>query len=284
MSLGLHIVILAPLVLVHPSSSTADTQQPNVTPTASIAAVRRQMTASTTIAKPRVAAPAVAQIDSDLPQMPERQPGAPSENVELKPIARAAGTKTEESRGGGPYYSAPQVEFFGNRLEARKVCFVVDASGSMLGLFSTVRRHLTDSISALQPDQYFAVIFFNNLQYESFSGTLARATPSAKSAAASFINSIQPSGPTNPMAAIKKAMLSRDASGEAPGIIYFLTDGFDLAPRDSDAIITEIRALRKQLAPQTRINTIGFWAQPHDCQVLQKIAEQSGGRFTAVTD
>jgi hypothetical protein len=77
-------------------------------------------------------------------------------------------------------------------------------------------------------------------------------------------------------------MRCRDSSGEAPAVIYFLTDGFDLAPRDADDLPAAVGSLRKQLAPAAKINTIGFWTQPHDCDVLKKIATDSGGEFVNV--
>ena len=53
-----------------------------------------------------------------------------------------------------------QIEFFGSRVEHRKVCYLVDCSGSMRGIFGRVQKELIDSIGKLQPDQYFYVIFF----------------------------------------------------------------------------------------------------------------------------
>jgi len=203
--------------------------------------------------------------------------------VSLTPIARSASADAKSSPVTRSRYTAPQVEFFGSRLDQRKVCFVVDASGSMLGLFSAVRAHLADCIQGLQPDQYFSVIFFNNNVYESSPGAIVRATQAAKTAAASFAKSIEPAGPTNPLAAIERAMRARDASGDAPALIYFLTDGFDLTPRAADDLPAAVEALRKQLAPGVKINTIGFWTEPHDCDVLRKIARQSGGQFVSVT-
>ena len=41
-------------------------------------------------------------------------------------------------------------------------------------------------------------------------------------------------------------------------------------------------AMRKQMAPQAVRHTIGFWTAPADRQILQQMAERSGGTFTSV--
>jgi Mg-chelatase subunit ChlD len=282
-SLGLHAAIFLPLAFLRPAPPVAQAAS-NITPTARVEAIRNATRESVLLPKPRVVGPAaLADSPRDLAQISSDLPRSVKPNETLKPIARSASADSRTAPVTRSRYTAPQVEFFGSRLDQRKVCFVVDASGSMLGLFSAVRTHLIDSIQGLQPDQYFSVIFFNNKVYESSPGAIVRATQAAKTAAASFANAVQPAGPTSPLAAIERAMRSRDASGDSPALIYFLTDGFDLAPGAADDLPAAVEALRKQLAPGAKINTIGFWTQPHDCDVLRKIAQQSGGQFISVT-
>jgi Mg-chelatase subunit ChlD len=282
-SVGLHAAILLPLAFFRPAPPVALAVS-NITPTARIEAIRNATRESVLLPKPRVVGPAaLADTPRDLAQVSSDLPRSVKPNESLKPIARSASANSKSAPITRSRYTAPQVEFFGSRLDQRKVCFVVDASGSMLGLFSAVRSHLVSSIQGLQPDQYFSIIFFNNKVYESSPGAIVRATQAAKTAAASLAKSVEPAGPTSPLAAIERAMRARDASGDAPALIYFLTDGFDLAPGVADDLPAAVETLRKQLAPAAKINTIGFWTQPHDCDVLRKIAQQSGGQFISVT-
>ena len=175
-----------------------------------------------------------------------------------------------------------RTEFFGSSTALRKICYVVDCSGSMHGLFGRVREQLNSSVQDLQQDQYFNIIFFRNGQLlELADGRLMRAIPKAKSAAIKFINQVQPGGTTNPLDALKRAMQLRDGMGNAPQLIYFLTDGLDFEQRTDGTrrFSLQVENFRKTLAPATKINTIGFWAEYDDQKILQVVAKYSGGEF-----
>ena len=128
------------------------------------------------------------------------------------------------------------VEFFGSWTDRRKVCYLVDCSGSMQGIFGRVRKKLKESIANLQPDQYFYIIFFSSNLSESGEGHLLRATEPAKSAAYDFIDSIRPAGQTNALAALERAVQIRDSSNISPSVVYFLTDGFELTTEDAQRL------------------------------------------------
>jgi Mg-chelatase subunit ChlD len=285
-SVGIHAAVLLPLTLFRPGAVLAVTAQP-ATPTAKVEAVHNALKENTPLPKPKVLSAASASTASASPIAPEVSRDLtrlPAENETLRPIVRESQAPSRQNVAGRPRYVAPEVEFFGSSLSERKVCFVVDASGSMLPFFPTVRSHLAASIQGLQPDQYFGVILFNNKLYECTPATLTRASNSAKTSAVSFVSNVQAAGPTSPLAAIERAMKCRDASGDAPGVIYFLTDGFDMAPGATDDLPSAVEALRKKLAPATKITTIGFMTQPRDSLALQKMAKASGGTYVSVTE
>jgi hypothetical protein len=178
-----------------------------------------------------------------------------------------------------------RTEFFGSATEKRKICYLVDCSGSMQGLFSRVKKELYKSIDSLEQDQYFAVIFFGNNALLGFeNGKLLRASRKNKQAAYDFIEQVQPAGQGDGIAALNKALNIRDSSGSAPQTIYFLTDGFDIAG-ESDAN-TELKAAEKfvQNSAKTQINPIAFWPQDEDKKMLQTIAQKSGGRLVVIAD
>ena len=111
---------------------------------------------------------------------------------------------------------------------------------------------------------------------------MVRATPKTKSAAYSFIDEVQPGQTTNALAALERGMRLQGPVGKGPELIYFLTDGLDLDRTDTADFALIVENLRKKLAPSTKINTIGFWAQPEDCEILQAVARRSGGRFSNI--
>ncbi len=176
------------------------------------------------------------------------------------------------------------VEFFGQFTDVRKICYVVDCSGSMHGRLGLVKQQLKTSIASLQPDQFFYIIFFlqGDKLLESGDGFLVRATPKAKTAANEFIDTVTPTGTTDPLNALNRAMQIRDYSKNSCGLIYFLSDGFDLQPEGADNFAQQVENLRKSLAPSAIINTIGFWTQDQDRKILETVAKQSGGQFVNV--
>ena len=91
-----------------------------------------------------------------------------------------------------------RIGFFGSFTERRKICYLVDCSGSMRGVFRRVRKELKESIGNLQRDQYFHIIFFGGGRLIEFSnGRLLRVTEKAKFSACDFIDSVEPVEQTN---------------------------------------------------------------------------------------
>ena len=173
------------------------------------------------------------------------------------------------------------VEFFGNRGNGRKVCYVVDCSGSMLGLFKPVRNKLIDSIGKLCPENYFYVIMFRGAGLiESRCGELVRATPASVNEAIEEIKkSPRPYGKPNAMEALRRAFEITDPRGSKPDVVYFLTDGFDFSSDENQDFANRVENMRKQLAPVTKIHTIGFWANSRDRAMLESMAKKSQGEF-----
>lgn len=176
-----------------------------------------------------------------------------------------------------------RIEFFSSGGGQRRVCYLVDCSGSMQGIFAQVRENLKESISALQPDQYFYVIFFGDGKlYEVGEGKLLRATARAKTAAKDFIDSMSPAGKTNAAAALERVVKIQDGKGISPSMVYFLTDGFELTGEDTTAFPQRIANLLEKYAPEMKINTIAFLPQADDRIMLETIARQSGGEFVCI--
>ena len=181
----------------------------------------------------------------------------------------------------GSFILKQPVDFFGSRTDRRWICYLVDCSGSMSGMFGWVRQQLKDSISRLQQDHYFRIIFFGNDKiFEFGEDNFIRANGKNKSLAYQYIDSVGPAGGANAIAALAKAIQTGESRGQ---VIYLLTDGFELV--DGNISLEEqITDLLKNNAPGTQINTIGFWPQEQDRVMLETLAQKSGGEFILVID
>jgi hypothetical protein len=183
--------------------------------------------------------------------------------------------------GGGEL--AGNIEFFDSPAQGRRICYVVDCSGSMRGLWKRVQEELVDSIGKLQQDYYFCVIVFGGGSIlESGGGKMVRATEQAKKEAYNFIAAVGPRGATNASAAIEHAITIKDKTGAGASAIYFLTDGFELSEQDGSRFAHKVATMHRSFAPKAQINTIGFWCTEQDSKVLEMIAKESSGKFMMV--
>jgi hypothetical protein len=268
------------------SQETAQATGPLV-PVAKVSEVEKLIQASPVIPKPKVKTP-----------VHDRHAGEKAAILPVENIFDAAkprhqnpydAAKAPAASSDLPVKDSPiipkGIEFFGSWADERKVCYVVDCSGSMQGIFGQVKKKLKESIAGLQQDQYFHIIFFGNGRLlEPGNGLLIRATQKTKAAAYDFIDSAKPFGKTNAMAALERAVKIRDSSGVSPSVIYFLTDGFELTNEEGRRFSLRTAKLLKQFAPRTRINAIGFWPAGNDIRMLKEMAEQSGGEFVCIME
>jgi hypothetical protein len=182
-------------------------------------------------------------------------------------------------------YFPVDFEFGWEDERCRKICYVVDCSGSMRGMYGRVQEELKDLVEALEQDQFFYIIFFGADKLTEFGrGRFVRASKKTKNEAVVFIESIRPSGSTNALSAFERALQITDGSGAKPEVIYFLTDGFELAGVEKRGIVDSIIELLVEKGSQCRVNTIGFWPGDDDRKILQMIAQRSRGNAFFVYD
>jgi uncharacterized protein with von Willebrand factor type A (vWA) domain len=284
-SICLHLVVFCVFGVVR-FSRASDQGQYRESPTARIESIRQLTQAAPLIPKPRISkAPVVIARN--------RYAGTAEQSLPLERIFSPAKPIFQDwQSSGGPDLGLPlggeflgTIEFFGSDGRERKVCYIVDCSGSMQGIFTQVRKKLKESIKALQPDQYFYVIFFGDGElYEIGDGKLLRATPKAKAAADDFVDSIRPAGRTNAAAALERVVQIQDGKGLSPSLVYFLTDGFELTGEDETAFPQRIASLLEKHTPEMKINTIAFLPQADDRIMLETIARRSGGKFLCIGD
>ncbi len=194
-----------------------------------------------------------------------------------------------EGDGGGPLAPfgipgggggiGPKASMFGMGGRARYVCYVCDASGSMLSKFDDLRLEIIKSVAGLAKTQFFNVIFFQNGASIPLSpDKLMVASPENRDKVEKFVNGIACREQTNPIPALEKAF-ALCPKGEQL-MIFFLTDGdFD----DNDAVIKWIKD--HNTAKNIKINTIAYIDRGEGYEkILQEIANENGGVFKYVSE
>lgn len=131
---------------------------------------------------------------------------------------------------GAPRWTAlmPSTTFTKTNRQPRKVCFVLDRSGSMTGSYNLdpkapilgAKRALLACLSALTPDDEFGIVHFGN-DAVTFHPTLAKADDTNRKKAQAWVEKIQCNGGTEMLGALAAA--TRVLGG--PGDVFILTDG-----------------------------------------------------------
>ena len=286
-SILIHLAVLGVFTGVR-FSVAQNEEHKQVSPAGNISQARKTVAAEPVTPKPKVKKAVVNYLAAANKEMAVKQILDVPHPVLQSPviISRPTGAGRKELMSlSSSIMVSPKVEFFGSTTECKKICYVVDCSGSMFGTFERVQRELIESIERLDADRYFYIIFFASDElYEYGGGRLIRASPQVKLAALDFILSVKPAGATNAAAAMERAMQICDDGGSAPAIVYFLTDGFELTSDNGYKFAEKILNVRKSLAAATKINTIGFWVQKEDGRILEKIARDSGGECILIND
>ena len=159
---------------------------------------------------------------------------------------------------------------------AKRIAFVVDASGSMIATFPVVTAELARSIGNLSPVQSYTVVFFQRDEAVSPPprDRMLSANRENLQATMDWIDgSLIPSGRSNPVRALEQAMKLD------PEVIYLLSSnvtGSGQYAVDLDALLARLDQLNP-IDPATgrrsvRINCIQF-LDPDPIQALKKIAE-----------
>jgi len=194
----------------------------------------------------------------------------------LAPFGTTTGTGTGISAG-----------FFGTGGNAKKIIYILDASGSMVDTMPFVVAELKRSVSGLSAKQQFNVIFFQagvaievpvpNKGWKTADGI-------AKKQVADWVDpeagNITPRGQTDPTQAVKLAMKYK------PELVFLLSDNITGRGR-YEINRTELLQFFKDSDPTGKIaiNTIQFLS-PDPLNTMRDIAKQHNGipKFITETD
>jgi len=198
------------------------------------------------------------------------------------------------SGGGGGGNPAPfgttgqqntelSAEMFGTGGNARKIAYLVDASGSLIDTLPFVIRELKRSINELSEKQQFTIFFFQAGEaIEVPPRRWKRATAEMKSEVADWISleagNIVPRGATTPIPAVKAVMRYN------PELLFILSDNITGQGRYEVDQRKLLELLDKHNPDrQMKVNCIQF-LYPDPLNTLKTIAEEHGGNYTFVKE
>jgi len=175
-----------------------------------------------------------------------------------------------------------KAKFFGTGGNAKKIAYLVDASGSLIDTLPFVIMELKRSIGELSQRQSFTVIFF---QGEEAIEVPPRSWKKATSANKQRLNqwldegSITPMGLSNPVKAMQLALRYK------PQLLFILSDNITGEGRyevDQARLIEAVRQANRHSG--TKINTFQFLYEDKLIQygmkpTLELISEDSGGTY-----
>ncbi len=176
-----------------------------------------------------------------------------------------------------------EVKFMGlDAVAAKRIVYVVDASGSMLLHLTSVLDELERSLRTLHPKQEFGIMFFQKKKAIAVPprGELVSATGTNITKAMRWIDTSEkviPSGGSNPVVALKSAMRLD------PDVIYLLSENITGAGRyevPSKELLDAIDKLnpvdKRNGLRRVQINCIQYLSQDAT-GTMRKIAEIHGG-------
>ncbi len=163
---------------------------------------------------------------------------------------------------------------------ARRIVYVIDASGSLIASLQVVIRELSRSLRELTAKQSFSIVFFQQDRALAVppGDRLLQATSEEKRRALEWIDrNIIPNGNSNPLPALRKAIRLQ------PDVIFLLSDNITGAGQyeiDQEELLAELERLNPRDPRSGRrsvqINCIQF-LDPDPLQTLPRIASAHGG-------
>jgi len=180
-----------------------------------------------------------------------------------------------------PTPTRPSATFIGlTSTNARRIIYVIDASGSMMRALPIVLQELARSLTGLTPQQEFTVIFFsrNKGLIVPPAKRLNPGTDAEKVRVIEWIDKyIVPEGRSNPLAALRMALRL------SPDVIFLLSENitgsgeFEIDQADLLALLEDLNPRDPATGRRaTQINCIQF-LDPDPLDTLRRIAQEHGG-------
>ena len=163
---------------------------------------------------------------------------------------------------------------------ARRIVYVIDASGSMIRSLQIVIQELARSLGTLSPRQTFAIVFFQRNQAVSVppANRLTPATPQARARALDWIDDhVIPAGRSNPLAALERGL------GLRPDVLFLLSENitgsgeFEIDQADLLKLLDELNPIDRKTGRRVTLIKCVQFLDPDPLDTLRHIAQQHGG-------
>lgn len=206
---------------------------------------------------------------------------APAEPKPEAPPPAAASARPPPTDPPPPPPLDSKVTFAGmESKKAARIVYAIDASGSMASSLPFVKGELARSVAKLDPSQSFAVVVFReklgggeSIETFASSTALLAATPRAKADLARWINTIEPSGRSSPVAGLRAAFDLR------PDLVLLLTRNIR---RSGGAAEAPAQTLAAVGALNPRAQPGGL--RPIVVKVLQFVEDDPTGLMQAIAE
>ncbi len=255
----------------------------------------------------------VALAPAPMPEAPDVEPAPAPDQVagaglapspQAAPVPELSARATGVARQAPPTLAQPRsavvdssagtqpqraVSFAGVSAQAaRRVVYVVDASGSMVSSYAFVRARLAQSIARLSPTQHFQVILVRGLpdggsEVEMLPGgdgsdPLLRALPSTRENAIARLREVVVSGRSDPIAGLERALTLEPR----PDVVFFLARGFQRSGPNSEwgQGVDSTLASLDRLNPRSRRSGL----RPVVIKTIQFLEDDPTGLMAAIAD
>ena len=175
------------------------------------------------------------------------------------------------AKPGARGMNVKETSFFGIRGGGKRVCFVVDMSGSMAGQkFDRLKQELSQSIQGFDENQLFAVVFFDGAAHVVDQQWMRVKQDGAR--ALQLIAQQGMGGGTDPTAAFAFAF---QTLSPLPDCMYFMTDG-QIPPNIPD-LLNSLNVGKER----TVIHAINFGETASEA-IMRKVAQEHGGSYSFI--
>ncbi len=176
---------------------------------------------------------------------------------------------------------SPRAEVNKDEVIAKRVTFVMDTSGSMMGdRIKLARDSLKYCVTRLNPKDEFNVIRFST-DVESLFDKPQPASEGNVKKAVEFVSNLEAAGGTAIDEAMQRALKDAAGKGDRPHLVMFITDGHPtIGETDESAIAKHTKDANKS---NSRVFTFGI-GDDLNARLLDRIADENAGTSDFVRD
>lgn len=176
---------------------------------------------------------------------------------------------------------SPRNEVPANEIVAKRVTFVIDTSGSMMGdRIKLARDSIKYCVTRLNPADEFNVVRFST-DVEALFDKPRVASPENVKKAVEFAGTFEAIGGTAIDEALTRGLKDGEGKGEKPHLVMFITDGHPTVGETEEAAITKNAKANNK--GRSRVFTFGV-GEDLNARLLDRIAEDGNGTSEFVRD